>query len=613
MKRVSLAVLLALALALPIAAQSTQEPASPPASTTRPDTSREADPNAASQYPNGSTSTAQPDAQTQTDQNATPQNSDQNIPTFHVNVVGRTTQAVNWHHASGSTKVDLRGTELMRAAHGEAKVDSELGRTRVETEIRDLGSPQQFGHEYLTYVLWAITPEGRAENLGEIIHDEHGNTKTQTFTTDLQAFGLIVTAEPYFAVTRPSNLVVLENVIRKDTVGATEPINVHYELLERGGYIPPRSTYEPLVVDPKVPFDLYEARNAVRIAAANGAEQYASDAYQRAVDLLTQAEGYAARKHVQAKPIATVAREAAQQAEDARVLAVRRKEQERVEREREEQAERTRVAQQNAEEARQRAEADAAARAQAEQQAQQASQAQQAAEQQRLDAQRQAEEAQRQAEEAARLRAQAEQQQQAAQQQAQAAQLAAQQAQQEKEQLRARLLQQFNTILATRDTARGLIAQMSDVLFATNSYQLKSQAQLALAKFAGIVLAYPGLRLQIEGNTDSTGTAQYNQRLSEKRANAVRDFLLAQGVPADSVSAVGLGQTNPVASNDTSSGRRQNRRVDIVVSGEVIGQPLTAAPGQPTAAGQQPAPSAPPPQQQTPVPTSTGPTNPNPR
>ncbi|HYX41118.1 MAG TPA: OmpA family protein, partial [Pyrinomonadaceae bacterium] len=351
-------------------------------------------------------------------------------------------------------------------------------------------------------------------------HDSKGDTHTQTFTTDLQAFGIIITAEPHFAVTQPSNLVCLENVIRKDTVGATEPIAVHYELVERGGYVTAPQSYQPILIDKKLPFDIYEAMNAVRIAADNGAEQYAPDAYRRAQDLLQQAEDYAMRRKVEARPIATVAREAAQQAQDALTLTLRRKQEERQTQERVAAAARQHEAEEQAQTARLRAEQDAAARAQAEQQAQLSAQQAQQAALDRQRAQEQADAASRAQQQAEAARQQALQQQQAAQAAAQQAQQAAQQAQQEKEQLRARLLQQFNTILQTRDTARGLITNLSDVLFAVNSYQLKPDAKLALARFAGIVQAYPGLHLQVEGDTDSTGSAEYNQRLSERRANS---------------------------------------------------------------------------------------------
>ncbi|MEO8724909.1 MAG: OmpA family protein, partial [Acidobacteriaceae bacterium] len=374
--------------------------------------------------------------------------------------------------------------------------------------------------------------------------------------------------------TQPSDLVVAENVIRKDTVGATEPINVHYELIGRGGYINAPAAYQPLIIDQKLPFDLYQAENAVRIAKDNDADKYAPDAFNRAVQLLTQAKEYAARKKVQSKPIFTVARQAVQQSQDALMLTLRRKDAERLAMERAAAAERTQKAQEAEQAARQRSEADAAARAQADVQRRAAEQSAQQAD---LDRQR-AQQQQQQAQEAQRQ----------AQAQQQAAEQAAAQANQEKEQLRHKLLQQFNAILATTDTSRGLVANLSDVLFATNSYQLKHDAQLALARFAGIVQAYPGLHLGIEGYTDSTGSEAYNQRLSEQRANSVRDFLTAQGVPADSSTATGLGMSNPIASNSTANGRKQNRRVEIVVSGDVIGQPIGGQPSTPVPPQAQP-------------------------
>jgi outer membrane protein OmpA-like peptidoglycan-associated protein len=97
---------------------------------------------------------------------------------------------------------------------------------------------------------------------------------------------------------------------------------------------------------------------------------------------------------------------------------------------------------------------------------------------------------------------------------------------------------------------------------------------------AGIVSGHPGLRLDVEGHTDSVGGDDYNQRLSERRGEVVRDYLIQQGMPASSVTAKGLGKTQPVASNDTAEGRQQNRRVEIAISGEVIGTeigtPITA-------------------------------------
>jgi outer membrane protein OmpA-like peptidoglycan-associated protein len=505
-------------------------------------------------------------------------------PVFKVNVVGRTTQAVNYHFRSGSTKVDLQGTELMPQARGSAKVESHLGRTEINAQVEKLDSPQRFGHEYLTYVLWAIDPQGRTQNLGEFVLN--GGREIQV-TTPLQAFGLIVTAEPYFAVTRPSDLVVMENVIRKDTVGATEMINTKYELIGRGQYIPPHQTYDAGILDPKTPLPLAEARNAVRIAQLSGAEKYAADTYQRAVELLKQSEEYWSRKYVQQKPVATVAREATQTADNARNISLKRQldefdEQQRL------------AAQQREEDARKRAEDEAARRATAETQAQEAARQREEALKAEQEAQARAAEQQRQAEESAKARQEAEaarqaalQQQQQAEAERQRAQLAAQQADQqrlqaerEKEEMRARLLQQLNTVLETRDTQRGLIVNMADVLFDFGQATLRPAAREKLAKISGIVLAYPGLKLQVEGHTDSIGSDAFNQKLSEKRANNVRDYLVKQSIPEDVVTAIGLGKADPVADNKTAKGRQQNRRVEMIVSGEVIGTKIGGQPQQ---------------------------------
>ena len=510
-------------------------------------------------------------------------------PVFKVNVVGRSTQAVNYHFRSGSTKVDLLGTELMPQAKGSAKIESHLGRTEINANVTNLDSPQKFGREYLTYVLWAIDPQGRTQNLGEFVLN--GGREIQV-TTPLQAFALIVTAEPYFAVTRPSDLVVMENVIRKDTVGATEMINTKYELIGRGQYIPKHASYDVAPLDPKTPLPLAEARNAVRIAQMSGADKYAADTYQRAVDLLKQSEEYWSRKYVQQKPVATVAREATQTADNARNISLKKQldefdEQQRL------------AAQQREEDARKRAEDEAARRAAAETQAQEAARQREEAMRAEQEAQARAAEQQRQAEEAAKARQEAEAARQTALQQQQAAEAARQQAEQqrlqaerEKEEMRARLLQQLNTVLETRDTQRGLIVNMSDVLFDSGQATLRPAAREKLAKISGIVLAYPGLKLQVEGHTDSVGSDAYNQKLSEKRANNVRDYLIKQSVPEDVITAMGFGKADPVADNKTAKGRQLNRRVEMVVSGEVIGTKIGS-------------------QQQPPISTTPAPTDPN--
>ena len=477
-----------------------------------------------------------------------------------VNVVERTTKAINYRHHSGSTRVDFRGTPLLPEARGEAKVESKQGYIEIDVEFDDLQGATRFGPEYLTYVMWAITPEGRATNLGEVILN--GTKSKLNVTTELQAFGLIVTAEPYFAVSQPSDVVVMENFIRKDTVGKIEEIDAKYELLQRGQYsvnVPP-AELKPIPLDKDTPLDLHEARNAVRIARWAGAEKDAGESFQKADKLLQQAEAYKARKAGN-KPVAMTAREAVQTAEDARLIALKRQDEQRIAQERQAAADRESQAQAQAERSRLQAEDDARRRAQAETEQRLEAERRARAEAERTAAQAQAEAAR---ERALKDQAAAEQSRQAAAR-----------AEQEKAELRAKLVQQLNLILETRESARGLIVNISDVLFDTGQYTLKPAAREKLAKVSGIVLAHPGLRLEVEGHTDSVGSDELNQQLSEKRAATVRDYLVQQGIGINAVSARGFGKTIPVASNDTAAGRQQNRRVEMIVAGDVIGIPIS--------------------------------------
>jgi len=516
-----------------------------------------------------------PDQAPATSQDAAPQqmnqNADQDMPVFRVNVFARTTKAVNYRHRGGSTMVDFRGTDLMPAVGGHAKVDGKAGRLAISVELTHLQPAASSGGQYLTYVLWAITPEGRAVNLGEVLPSEGGRDKIDV-TTDLQAFGLIVTAEPYYAVVRPSNKVVAENVLRQETKGFEEPIDAKFDVLEGKQYIidVPAEQLPATQANGNAPLDLLEARNAVAIAKAAGAQQYAPDSLTKAEDMLQRAEDYLQRKQGRT-PIGTAARGATQMAEDARVLTLRRKEQERLDAERraheEAQAKAEAdadAARRNAEQAQAQSNEDARRRVQAEAANAEAQQRQAAA----LAAQQQA---QSEAEEARRAT-------QDAQQQTAAAEQARQQAEQQKEEMRARLLAQLNQVLQTKDSARGLIVSMPDVLFAFNKYTLKPEARERLARISGIVLAYPDLHLQVEGYTDSIGSDQYNQELSEKRAATVRDYLVSSGVSINNVVAQGFGKADPVADNSTAGGRKLNRRVDMVVSGDVIGKEITGTP-----------------------------------
>jgi outer membrane protein OmpA-like peptidoglycan-associated protein len=493
----------------------------------------------------------------------------------------------------------------MPAAHGEAKVEGKKGYIEIEVEFRNLQDASQFGAEYLTYVLWAVTPEGRTSNLGEILRN--GTSGKLDVTTELQAFGLIVTAEPYFAVSRPSDVVVMENVVRPDTVGKIELIDAKFELLERGQYEHLANVLD-LRVNRKMPLELYEARNAIQIARTSGADRYATETFHKAEGDLKQAEVYRAR-NAGSKPMIMTARQAVQTAEDARAIAVKRQEDDllaverqagvdreaRAESERAAAASETDRVKREALEARLRAEGEAA-RVKQDRDAQTATAQAEAdrlrrnndAETDRLKRENDEQRASAQSE-ADRLKRELDMQRASAQSEADrlkqendAKMARAQsdldraahdkaQAEVEKAELRAKLLLQFNAILQTRDTARGLIVNLSDVLFDTAKFSLRPEAREKLAKVAGIVSGHPGLRLAVEGHTDNVGGDSYNQDLSEHRGSAVRDYLTQQGMQQDAVTTKGFGKTQPIATNDTAAGRQQNRRVELVISGEVIG------------------------------------------
>ncbi len=501
------------------------------------------------------------------------------VPIYRVTVTARTTNAISYQHRSGATKIDFAGTALMPGAHGQAKVESKKGYIEVEVEFHELPDATQFGAEYLTYVLWAVTPEGRTSNLGEVLRGG-GTSGKLDVTTEFQAFGLIVTAEPYFAVSRPSNVVVMENVVRADTLGGIEPIEAKYELYERGQYQHLANVLD-LKVSSKMPLELYEARNAVQIARASGAEQYAGETFQKAVADLKNSEDYQ-RRNAGSKPITLAARQAVQTAEDSRAIAVKRQDEELLAKEHQAVTDRAARAEKG----------EASAQAETERIARDAASARTAAEAEAARLRARNEAASRDNEnklllaknDADRARTDADRAKQESD-----AKLAATQAELdrkgndntrlegEKAALRAQLLAQFNVVLQTRDTVRGLVVNMSDVLFDSGKFSLRPEAREKLARIAGIVEGHPGLRLDVEGHTDSVGTDEYNQQLSEQRGGAVRDHLVQQGMPVASVSSKGFGKTQPTATNDTADGRQQNRRVELVISGEIIGTVIGVA------------------------------------
>jgi outer membrane protein OmpA-like peptidoglycan-associated protein len=470
---------------------------------------------------------------------------------YKVKVVERNLDCVNYLHRSDSTQIAFDGTTLLPGAKGEAKVTSERGKITIDAHFEGLSPANGFGREYLTYVLWAISPDGRAQNLGEVL--PAGTKNNIKVTTALQSFGLIITAEPYFSVTEPSDVVILQNVIRPDkTNGVMEKVEANYSLLPRGMYAETAGSHtvaNPITRNERSPLELYEADNAVRIARDADADKYASQIMMQATLDQQNASALDGDKHRDLKMEITEARESVQRAEDARIVSLRKQAEERAQ------------AQVTAKEV---AQADAAlSQKQAAQSQADAAQSQAAAQQAQMDAQT-AQAAKDQAD-AARTRAEAET---AA---AQAKTAEANKSANDANAVREKLRLQLNSVLATSESARGLIVNMSDVLFDTGKYTLKPTTEISLAKVAGILEAYPGLTVQVEGYTDSTGSDELNQKLSENRASAVKDFLVLQGESQGSISSTGFGKNDPVADNGTVSGRALNRRVNLVVSGDAIG------------------------------------------
>jgi outer membrane protein OmpA-like peptidoglycan-associated protein len=463
----------------------------------------------------------------------------QNTPAS--SLISKSTTAIGFTVGGGSTKVDLKSTELMPQGSGQVTVQAKAkaGLTNMEVTVKGLQPPSKLGAEYLTYVLWAVTPEGRTGNAGEILLNKDGEGKLSA-TTPAQTFSIIVTAEPYFAVRVPSEMVVLETETRKNTKGKLFPVG-EYKLMKQGQYA---KLGNPLAMTPdlkRVPLEMYEARNAVDIAKSRGAAEYAPEIFSKAQGSLDIAEK-ALESKADKKEIVSTARQTVQFSEDARALAAQHREEERI------------AAERDAAAAKAKSEAEAKASAEA------------------ADAKRKAdEEARRQSELADAKQAQMKSEADALKAKEDAANAEAERSRKAAADLRAQLLEQFNRVLPTTDTPRGLQANMGDVLFDTGKYNLRTEAQVGLAKFTGIVLSHPGLNLTIEGYTDNVGSETFNQTLSEQRANAVRSYLVQQGLEPASVSAKGFGLLVPVASNDTPKGRQQNRRVEIIISGEVIG------------------------------------------
>lgn len=423
-------------------------------------------------------------------------------------------QAFSYREGPVST-LRFRGTPIALAADGSGKVEFQDGRSRVEVSVRKLPQPATLG-PYMTYVLWAVTIDGRALNLGSIeLSGDRGVLKT---SAPLSQFALIVTAEPHFAVSAPSRGIVLVNLA--DSIRGE--MTMIAGLAERMDY----KALKAQAIDPraKIPSDLYQARYAVQIAELAGAPEFAAERFTKARDLLATAEtAQASKKYRERETAPRLAREAVQAAEDARRNG----------------AEARVVAEARAKREAAAAAAAAAARLTAEEQA-------------RREAELALEESQRQAELAAR-------------------EAAEQAAATEAAKARAEFAARLNRALPTRVTDRGVVAEISGVQFATGAATLNPEAREALARFSGIVGTYPELRFKIEGHTDTTGSVETNRELSLQRAITVRDYLVGQGADASTIEVEGLGPDQPVADNATAEGRARNRRVEIVLTGGPVG------------------------------------------
>jgi len=440
---------------------------------------------------------------------AIPAQAPASVPLYRVMVVQGAAKAFNYQNLRSSTKIDMVGTVLSPKAGGVCKVKTEKGIMHITAKLRDLPPASSLGKEFLTYVLWGITPEGRATNLGEVAV-KNGKCKVEV-TEGTQTFGLVLTAEPYFAVTQPSDAVVMENAVNKHTDAQVELIDAKYQLLKRDQYTLNLASAEPIAMDEKTPIDIYQARNAVRIARAVGAQGLAGEAFEKAESFLKEAENQdsTVKSRIQS------ARESVQRAEDARLITVQRQETQRVAMEK-------RLIEDKLEDARKQAAFAAEAEANARK--------------------------------------------------------VAMSTQAENDTLHSKLKDQLNSVLQTRASAKGLIVNMSGLLFQTGKADLAPAAREKLAKIAGILAAHKGLKIEANGYTDSTGTEDFNRQLSEKRAMVTKDFLVSQGVSPDVIEFKGFGPENPIASNDTDGGRKENRRVELVVSGEGLDNKQDASP-----------------------------------
>ncbi len=437
-----------------------------------------------------------------------------------------------------SSDVNMAGTGVRSNVTGRAEAKRSEGRTRIKLHIKNLQHPQTLGSYYTSYVVWAITPEGKTENLGELPR-EGGRERGINVTTAYQVFGLIVTAEPHALVSYPSPMIIAENTLRKDTKGNVTATTIEYQG-DPGIYYATDANRGQIAPDYNTPLPVLGARRSVEIARRAGAAAYAPSELTAAETKLAILERVWPPNRKREDRYGAQAREVMQLGEGARASAIERSAQARLAAERNAAASAVSQAQTEA----------ARARAQMERYGRELAQARERLAQAQTEAERA-----KASEEVARL-------------EAERARLESEQARRERDEALEGLAISLAAILETRREARGLIVSLSDVYFDFDKATLKPGAKEKLSKLTGILLAYPGnYRIEIEGHTDSIGSDEYNQRLSESRAMAVRDYLTQAGLPADRIVATrGFGKARPVVTNDTPEGRQINRRVEIIIA-----------------------------------------------
>jgi outer membrane protein OmpA-like peptidoglycan-associated protein len=470
----------------------------------------------------------------------------QSTPIYQVNVVERSVRAVNYQYHGGPVPIDFAGTVLLPYAKGEAVVEAKDGRTSVDAHLEGLQAPSQFGPEYLTYVLWAVTPEGRAKNLGEVVAGPSNKAHLQV-TTELSNFGMLVTAEPYATVREPSDVVVMENRLRSDTSYSVESIEVKYGLMPRGTYtyqVPPNGK-APEPAGPLVSMNqyqaitaVYQARNAVQIAESKGAAEYAPDVFAKAQQQYQSAADLQANKG-DWKLVVTAAHQAAQTAEDARVLAEKSKQEAELN--------------------------EAKKQADAEQQMRLETQArldQETAARQRAEAQAEANSRAAAAQPAPAPQVETPVPSPVTPTESVIVQRASDASEQRKLELRISLMGQLRGPFEIRDTPRGLVQVVP-------ASDLRPGAAGMFSRLAAALAANPGLRVEVDGYSDASG--EEAEAACYQHARMVRDLLVSAGVAASVISVRPLGNSEPLASNATAAGREKNRRVEVVISGDPIG------------------------------------------